>query len=128
MKKILSPGILVIIIMIVITVNMNSCYYDKEELLYSSNCDTAVVTYRQTIVPILSSSCNGCHGGTTPSANVRLDNYAGVRVVATNGINGKLWGAVSHTSAFPMPKNAPKLNNCNLAKIRKWLEAGYPDN
>jgi len=27
-----------------------------------------------------------------------------------------------------MPKNAAKLNTCNIAKITKWVEAGFPNN
>jgi len=27
-----------------------------------------------------------------------------------------------------MPKNAAKLNSCNIAKIKKWVDAGFPNN
>ena len=106
---------------------LTACYYDKEEVLYpDSICDTADVRYSTTIQPVLSSNCISCHGGSTPSAGIKLDTYEGVAIQAANG---RLWGAVSHASSFsPMPKNANKLSACNLAKIRKWLDAGHPNN
>ena len=105
----------------------SSCYYDKEEILYPATvCDSATVQYSSSIVPILSSNCYSCHGGNTPSAGVRLDSYAGVQAQAANG---KLLGAVSHNTGFsPMPKNTNKLSACNVAKIKKWILAGYPNN
>ncbi len=110
-----------------IAFSLSSCYYDKEEVLYpDSICDTAIVKYSTTIQPVLSSNCVSCHGGSVPSAGIRLDTYEGVSIQAANG---RLWGAVSHSTNFsPMPKNAGKLSDCNLTKIRKWLDAGHPNN
>jgi len=102
-----------------------SCSSDKEQLLAPA-CDTSNVTYSGTIVPILSANCYSCHAGTTPVAPFRLDSHAAVAVQAGNG---KLWGALSHSAGFvPMPKDAPKLSDCNLTKIKKWLDAGFPNN
>jgi hypothetical protein len=106
---------------------LNSCYYDKGEILYPETaCDTSRVTFSSSVVPILSSNCNSCHGGANPSAAIRLDTYAGVKLQVDNG---RLWGAVSHAPAYaPMPKNANQLSSCNLAKIRLWIAGGAPNN
>lgn len=119
--------LLMAVFIISLAISNSSCYYDKEELLYPETvCDTAAVQYTNTIVPVLSSNCNSCHGGSTPSAGIKLDTYAGVQVQAANG---RLWGSVSHSASYaPMPKNGNKLSPCNLAKIKKWLDAGYPNN
>ena len=124
MKKIIF---ILAIISLGITLFNTSCYYDKEELLYPNTvCDTAMVTYSTSVAPVLSSFCNSCHSGATPSAGIKLGTYDDVKIQAANG---RLWGAVSHATAYsPMPKNAPKLNACNLAKIKKWLDSGYPNN
>ncbi len=108
-------------------VTTNSCYYDKEEILYPGGvCDTASVTYSRSVTPVLSANCTGCHGGNTPSAGISLDNYNGIKAVADNG---KLWGSVSHTAGFsPMPKNSTKMSSCNIAKIKKWIDAGALNN
>ncbi|MBL0145331.1 MAG: hypothetical protein IPP48_05835 [Chitinophagaceae bacterium] len=107
--------------------SFSSCYYDKEETLYpGSACDSSTTTFGAIVLPIISSNCNSCHGGNTPSAGIALDTYAGVK---TQVDNGKLWGAISQSAAYsPMPKNGTKLSACNLAKIKKWIDAGAPNN
>lgn len=107
--------------------SLTGCYNDKAEIIYPQTvCDTALVTYSNVVVPVLSSNCYTCHGGNTPSAAIRLDTYAGVKQQVDNG---RLWGAVSHASSYaPMPKNANMLNSCSLAKIRLWIASGAPNN
>lgn len=106
---------------------LSGCYYDKEEVLYPATaCDTTNITFNQSVVPLLSAHCISCHGGSTPSASIRLDTYAGVKQQADNG---RLLGSVNHAAGFsPMPKGAAKLNACNIAKLTKWVAAGAPNN
>lgn len=103
------------------------CYYDKEEILYpDSVCDTSIVTYSRSVAPIISSSCNSCHSGVSPSFGIRLDNYQDLK---TQVDNQKLAGVINHAAGFsPMPKNAAKLSNCNIAIIMHWIESGAPNN
>ena len=116
-----------IIISGILLSSLNSCYYDKSDLLYPNTaCDTAAVKYSTSVLPVISSNCISCHGGTTPSAAISLDSYAGIKIQVDNG---RLWGAVSHNANYsPMPKNSNKLNNCSLEKIRIWIAAGAPNN
>ena len=127
MKKVLYTLFSLIVVSLGLSLGMTGCYYDKEEILYPGTaCDTANITYGSTITPILSSFCISCHGGTTASAGINLDSYAAVKIQIDNG---RLWGAVSHATNYsPMPKNAAQLNTCNLAKIKKWIDAGAPNN
>lgn len=108
---------------------ISSCYIDKEEELYpggNAPCDTSNVSYNLDIAPILSSRCNGCHGGIAPSAGIKTDEYASLLVLVNNG---RLKGSVNHSSGYsPMPKNAGKLPSCELAKINSWINAGAPQN
>ena len=128
-KKYNSTGFVAVLIIIsgIIVTSLNSCYYDKSDLLYPDTaCDTTAVKYSTSVLPVLSSNCISCHGGSTPSAGISLDSYAGVKVQVDNG---RLWGAVSHNPNFsPMPKNSNKLSTCNLEKIRIWIAAGAPNN
>lgn len=119
--------ILSLIGLLIAAVSTTGCYYDKEEILYPDTaCDTTTIGYSVSVAPILSSSCNACHGGNTPSAGIKLDAYAGVKQQVDNG---RLFGAITHSPSFSaMPKNAAKLSTCNIAKIRKWIEAGAPNN
>lgn len=116
-----------IILFSIVLTSLNSCYYDKSDLLYPDTaCDTTAVKYSTSVLPVLSSSCITCHGGTTPSAGISLDSYNGVKQQVDNG---RLWGAVSHNPSYsPMPKNSTQLSTCNLNKIRIWIAAGAPNN
>jgi hypothetical protein len=91
----------------------------------SAACDSVNVTYNQTIRPLMTNKCNGCHGSVTPSSNINLTSYAGVKAIADNGT---LWASVKHTGPYPMPKNGPKLSTCELAQINAWIKAGAPNN
>ena len=124
-----NSGLIValIIISFIMVNTLSSCYYDKSDLLYPDTaCDTSVVKYSTSVQPVLSSNCISCHGGSTPSAGIGLDSYTGVKLQVDNG---RLWGAVSHSASYSaMPKNSNKLNACSLAKIKKWIDAGAPNN
>lgn len=101
------------------------CIYDKPEILPSA-CDTAIVTFSGVVKPILTTHCVACHSGPNAPLSINLDNYTGVKSVASNG---KLLGAITHSSGFsPMPQNAAKLIDCNILKIRKWITEGAPNN
>jgi len=107
---------------------MQGCYNDNEEQLYrfsDSNCDTTNVTYNVTINSVLKTNCTVCHSGSLAngSPQVFLDNYNGVKVVADNG---KLLNSVSYITK-PMPPSG-KMDYCNIAKIRTWINAGSPHN
>ncbi len=104
-----------------------SCKNDKAELLYPPQpCDTTNVRYSTTIIGILRDNCYRCHAGSSTVGPFNLDSYADVKVRAASG---ELWGAVSHAPGFsPMPKGTAQLSACDLAKIKKWLDDGYPNN
>lgn len=113
-----------LVILGLIILGTTACYYDNEEELYPQaiECDTVNVTYNSTVAPIMSNSCDGCHGGAAPAAGVVTDTYDGLKEIADNG---SLWGSVNHDQDFsPMPKDLPKLNDCDLTKIGIWLDNG----
>ncbi|MEO7263344.1 MAG: c-type cytochrome domain-containing protein [Ferruginibacter sp.] len=98
----------------------------KNTINCGTTCDTTQFKYGANISVILSTNCTGCHGGTAPSAGINLTNYPGVKNQVTNG---RLLGAVTHSPGYsPMPKNAAKLNECQLTQIRKWINAGALNN
>ncbi len=110
---------------------IQSCYYDKEQLLYansSAGCtdSTGTVSYTQKVVPIFSNLCYSCHAGNTPSGNIQMGTYAFDKAIAQNG---KLWGSIDHASGYvPMPEGASKMTDCQLAVIRKWINSGMLNN
>jgi len=111
-------------IIVLIFIGISSCTFDNEEDLYPQipDCDTLNVTYSETIAPIMSANCDFCHSGSTPQGNVLTDTYDDLKIIADNG---RLWGAVNHESGYtPMPKDLPQLNDCDLKKIKSWIDNG----
>ncbi|MEJ7626458.1 MAG: hypothetical protein WKF35_06325 [Ferruginibacter sp.] len=127
MKKcFISIGSLMLFFTVVMVTGISGCYYNKEELLNpgSGTCDTAAVRYSTTIVSIITTSCYPCHTGNNPAGAVRLDNYNDAKANAN-----RMYGAASHSPGFvPMPQNAPKLSVCKIQSIKKWIDAGTPNN
>ena len=128
MKSIIS-----ICAVVLATIIIHGCYYDKADLVYPStgvggaNCDTANMRYSVDITSILSTNCYSCHGGNaTDGGGFKLDTYQGIKNMVNNG---KLFSAITHSGgASPMPKNATKLSDCNIAKIKAWIDKGAPQN
>jgi hypothetical protein len=127
MKSILS-----IIIATACLVFLSSCYYDKEDLLYgganSGPCtdSTGVVSYSQKIIPMLQQYCYSCHTGGFPSGNQLMGTYAADKAMAQNG---KLFGTMNHSAGYsPMPQGMPKMSNCQIVTIKKWIDGGMLNN
>jgi mono/diheme cytochrome c family protein len=115
---------------IVVAVTITSCYYDNEQYLYgiSPTCtDTATnISYAQKLVPVFQQNCYGCHTGSFPSGGILMGTYAADKAIATNG---KLYGSISHATGFsPMPKGAAMLSACSVSAVKKWIDAGSPNN
>ena len=92
----------------------------------SATCDTANMTYSANIKAILQSNCYSCHGNGQANGGVTLDTYAGVKTVADNG---KLIGVITHAAGFPaMPQGGTKLSDCNINKIKDWINRGTQNN
>jgi mono/diheme cytochrome c family protein len=75
---------------------------------------------------IIDAKCINCHSGSTPSGGLDYSTYAGLKTVADAG---KLVGAVTHSLGYtPMPFQQPKLDDCKIAQIKKWVQSGAPNN
>ncbi|MDP1621620.1 MAG: hypothetical protein Q8M08_04685 [Bacteroidales bacterium] len=124
MKNLIRP----IAILFLLNLILSGCYYDKESELYPQKpvCDTAgTMTYSQSIIPVVTANCNVCHSTAVASGGVITDNYNDLSVVANDG---RLWAAVNWTGPVRMPQGLDKLSDCNLTKIKKWVDAGVPNN
>ncbi len=114
-------------------VGLAGCYYDSKEELYPSTpvgagCDTTNVSYASVIQPIMNQYCamSGCHDKVTRSSNYDLSSYGGTKLSVDNN---RLMGVIMHEAGFsPMPQGMAKLDNCTIAKIKAWINAGAPNN
>lgn len=87
----------------------------------NSSCDTTLFTYSGQISKILATNCISCHS----TGNIILNTYSGVKARVDDG---RLRGAIEHLSGFQTMPPGSKLSECNRIVIRKWIEAGAPDN
>ena len=118
---------------ILLSISIQSCYNDNEEVLYGTStttCDTAIGTYTKNVLPIMNAQCatSGCHNTATASAGANLSGYTTTKSYITN--NKDLFiGSIKHTSGFSaMPKGGNKMATCDISKIESWINAGMPNN
>ena len=91
----------------------------------STGCDSTVFTYSGAVAPVMQTYCIGCHSSASAPGG-DLTNYAAVKQSA---VDGRMIGAISHTTGFSfMPSGGNKLDDCTIAKIKKWVAAGAPNN
>jgi hypothetical protein len=117
---------LLVILLVLVAIGLNACYYDNVEELYPSGgqqCDSTSVSFSQHIFPIFQGNCStiGCHvaGGSAPGI---FENYAGIKAKVDNG---------SMEQRVLIRKDMPPaqpLNDCQLAQIQAWIDAGAPNN
>lgn len=110
LKKLIAAGAIIML--------MQSCYNDKEELLYPNEFgagDTTRPTYSGFVKPLLDSKCGtSCHA--------TYMNYNGLKVVVDNGkFNDRV------IVKADMPPAGP-LSPQDRDKLKKWLDAGAPNN
>lgn len=108
---------------------LSGCYYDNFKELHpegalpnsTSGCDTInAISYSAQIVPIMNLACTGCHNSFGSAHD--MTTHAAVQVDA---LAGTLYNDVNTGS---MPQGGSKLSDCDIAKIKKWVDAGALDN
>ena len=110
---------------------ISACFYDSEEYLYpqiGNSCDTTAITFSGSVKPILQTYCYICHSNATSSFgnNIKLEDYTDVKIKVDDN---SLFGSVNFSTGYsPMPKNSQKIDDCKIAIIKKWVEAGAPNN
>jgi hypothetical protein len=115
---------------------VSTCYYDSEEYLYPQlyQCDsTATITFEKSVLPILRNDCFECHSNKTAPgiSNIKLENYDDVKARALKGRTpsnkGSLLGSISYSKDYKhMPEIKPKLEDCKITTIEKWIVADFP--
>ena len=120
---------ILLLFIVIITLNLGgilSCQNLNVEDLTGTVCDTSSVTYSEDIQAILQSRCLHCHYDNSPITPFSLQGYDNVFVRVESG---QLDGALNHRQGYTqMPKDGPKLPECELSKINKWIREGAPNN
>src|SRR4051812_39550980 len=86
------------------------------------SCDTVNMTYSTDIQPILQANCYSCHGNGNIEGGITLDTYPSVKNVSEGG---ELIGTITHAAGYPpMPDGGGKLSDCDINKIKDWINRG----
>lgn len=116
----------IVVLMMVTAAIMQSCYYDKEELLYPGantpvDCTTVNARFAANVQPLINAKCatSGCHDGTA-SGGLILQNHAQISGVKER-VNARV--VVEKT----MPPSGP-LQPAEINTIKCWIESGAPNN
>ncbi len=90
--------------------------------------DPAPATYAAVVSPIFDAGCRRCHGTSvyqTRGGGTDLGTYQALKAVPTT----LLMGCIEQQPGYDaMPKGAPKLSDCDIARIRAWIAAGQLNN
>jgi hypothetical protein len=117
---------------LIVLLVFSSCYYDKEEELYpdsiAAGCDTSNVRYSVEVKTIFDSKCISCHSGVNPSGGISFNTYQDVKTYLDASSTRLISSIVRDGNASEMPQGQPKLADCDIGKIKKWVNAGYPEN
>ena len=112
---------------ILLSVLFTGCNYSHGDTPAPCN-DPTPVTYEAVISPIFEVHCRVCHGKTvysTLGGNNDYSDYQGIKKQSASLI----LSCIQHEAGFdPMPKSGAKLSDCDIERIRKWIEAGQPNN
>jgi mono/diheme cytochrome c family protein len=125
-KMMMVPAILVAALLV-----WSGCTYKKEVEVYppAATCDTTNVRYSVEVAGIISANCYSCHATAVANSSGggnRLEGYNNLKIYASSGV---LLSVLNHEQGYsPMPKNASKLSDCDIAKIRTWIRNGMPNN
>lgn len=98
-----------------------------QNLSCEADCDTSNVKFSSSVLPIIESRCKGCHSGSSPQGGIALTNYTQVKATVNNG---SLWGSITHDAGFtamPYPAGNARIPECDIRKIRIWIDKGSPN-
>ncbi len=107
----------------IVVFGLTSCVNNSEEDLYGLECDTLNMTYSN-VKYIFEDNCYVCHTTPQGSLMIKLDSYIDVKAAVNTG---RLEPAINWTGTWKMPNGRPKLDDCLIAKIEAWINAGMPE-
>jgi hypothetical protein len=88
-------------------------------------CDESNFTFGTGVWPIIEANCQGCHStADANNNNHQFNNWNDVVMDST-----AFWNSIMGINGMSlMPKNTTGLSDCHKNIIRKWLDAGAPNN
>lgn len=125
----------VIVVGLIVSI-ISGCYYDKSDTLFppqsstvaANTCDTANMKFSTNIKPILDANCVSCHSTNSTNGGRNFWSIETPSTLQTKALNGALMFRITLPAddIRKMPKglDKPKLDTCNILKIRAWVNRG----
>ena len=104
-----------------LTLFVIGCEKNIESDYIGYDCDEVISYYQESVAPILSNHCVGCHSGSSASGGLALDSFDG----AVSGImNGDVINRINLDTSSPlfMPRGSEKLSQQELDIIQNFSE------
>jgi mono/diheme cytochrome c family protein len=99
--------------------------------LSSQETPSQSVDFQAQVQPILAKHCQGCHGGATPVAKLRLDTAAGLaetvkagKITPGKSAESLLVRRITDTNGAQMPPSGNPLSAAEVGVIRAWIDQG----
>lgn len=104
-----------------------ACTYNSEEELYPNpECQILNMSYVDDVLPILETHCFPCHSRAANFGNITLEGYDNLIDFVDDQ---SLLGSIQHESGYSaMPQGQAMLIECNIEKIKSWINDGAPEN
>ncbi len=97
-----------------------------------NGCDATQFAFAANVAPLFKFYCAGCHPAPGSQTTPNLSSLAAIQAELKNNPGRLLgsiqWTAPYNTSTTKMPQGSNQLSQCELDVIRKWVEAGAPNN
>ncbi len=116
---------------------LSSCYNDKYDKLYpapaTAICDTTTISYSSDVKPIINASCaisGGCHNAAGNSTTGNLD-FTVLTVLQSQATHDLMINDINGTPSkghAAMPLSLPKISQCDINKLTRWVNEGAPNN
>ena len=115
-----------LVLSFLVTIGLFGCKYEK-----ISGCDTTNVKFSTTIKPILQNHCYTCHGQSqylTNGNGKNLEIFDSLKIFVNSGqlVKAVNWSDPSNVPT--MPQGGPKLADCDIQQVEKWVLDGAPNN
>ena len=122
----------VVFALVLISALFSGCYFDNEETLYPQGaCDTLNVKYSNQVSHIIANKCFDCHSNSTSpisGSDLSWEGYANLSGFLATDASTFLGCLKQEVGFTPMPKDRPKLSDCEIRTLEIWVLAGYPNN
>ena len=102
-----------------------NCNYHNKDDYFNEACDTVDMSFSKDINPIIQKKCVPCHNYELYYNGRIYETYEGVKEVAETGL---LLEVINHSGNIKMPKDEPKLPDCEIDKFEAWVNQGFKNN